>query len=339
MKPNLFQLATKELAQDGFLVWLLQWADESNKQYDPQLNECAAFFAKMLLQKQVPAAVEIHTVTAGRKGLLKNVDVWAVINQQYLLVIEDKTVTERHSNQLAIYKKEAEALCAAKNWKPVYIYLKTGSESQASLREIEQQEGYHCVTRAELLGWLGKFQVRNPIFTDFYDYLCQQEMAEQAFETRPLDQWDAACWRGFYQFLETQLPEEVSSWRYVANRAGGFWGCWFHSRACNGYQIYLQVEQAKLCIKLEIPSDSPQRDKCSRESWQNILKLKAEKQLPEIIKPQKLSNKGTWRTVALIRAEDWLRKPGEVLNKQQVVENIKKYLSFIREYARRTDDK
>ena len=29
MKPNLFSIATKELSQDAFITWLLQWADDS----------------------------------------------------------------------------------------------------------------------------------------------------------------------------------------------------------------------------------------------------------------------------------------------------------------------
>ncbi len=28
-KPNLFQIATKELSQDGFFTWLIQWADST----------------------------------------------------------------------------------------------------------------------------------------------------------------------------------------------------------------------------------------------------------------------------------------------------------------------
>lgn len=30
-KPNLFSIATKELSQDAFITWLLQWADDKYK--------------------------------------------------------------------------------------------------------------------------------------------------------------------------------------------------------------------------------------------------------------------------------------------------------------------
>ncbi len=39
MKPNLFSLATKELSQDAFLAWLLQWADPKCRKCNPMLND------------------------------------------------------------------------------------------------------------------------------------------------------------------------------------------------------------------------------------------------------------------------------------------------------------
>jgi len=39
MKPNIFRLATKELSQDGFFTWLLQWADNNHKQHAQRQNQ------------------------------------------------------------------------------------------------------------------------------------------------------------------------------------------------------------------------------------------------------------------------------------------------------------
>lgn len=47
-KPNIFRLATKELSQDGFFTWLLQWADNNHKQHDQNLNETAKDFGKVV---------------------------------------------------------------------------------------------------------------------------------------------------------------------------------------------------------------------------------------------------------------------------------------------------
>ena len=66
MQPNLFQCATKELTQDGFLTWLLLWADPQNQQNDKNLHEAACAFVKFLIQKQTQAPDAITAITAGR---------------------------------------------------------------------------------------------------------------------------------------------------------------------------------------------------------------------------------------------------------------------------------
>ena len=129
MKPNIFDIATKELSQDAFITWLLAFADNDNQQYDKELNLCAKEFVSMLIKKQIPNFNEpILTVEAGRQW--KNIDVWAEVNNKYLIIIEDKTVTSEHSNQLERYKEIAEKWCSENGYEtPICIYLKTGNES------------------------------------------------------------------------------------------------------------------------------------------------------------------------------------------------------------------
>ena len=44
MKPNIFDIATKELNQDAFITWLLQFADIKYQSADPKLNEYGKIF-------------------------------------------------------------------------------------------------------------------------------------------------------------------------------------------------------------------------------------------------------------------------------------------------------
>ena len=44
MKPNIFDIATKELTQDAFITWLLKFADEKNRDFDLEMNECGKMF-------------------------------------------------------------------------------------------------------------------------------------------------------------------------------------------------------------------------------------------------------------------------------------------------------
>ena len=89
MKPNIFNIATKELNQDAFITWLLQYADESCKEFDRLLNACGKEFVSELIKKQYPDFKEqIIKVRAGRQW--ESIDVWAEINDKYLIIIEDK---------------------------------------------------------------------------------------------------------------------------------------------------------------------------------------------------------------------------------------------------------
>ena len=94
MTPNLFAIATKELSQDAFLAWLLQWADPSHQQANPALSAAANDFVNQLIAKQGFAPSQITKIKAGRQW--ENIDVWAEVNDSHLIIIEDKTGTGQH---------------------------------------------------------------------------------------------------------------------------------------------------------------------------------------------------------------------------------------------------
>ena len=110
-RPNIFKIATKELSQDGFFTWLLKWADPTNQQYNTDLHDCAKKFVELLVSKQINLSdnFKINKVEAGRQW--ENIDIWAEINDNILLIIEDKTFTKQHSKQLERYKEIAQNYC------------------------------------------------------------------------------------------------------------------------------------------------------------------------------------------------------------------------------------
>ena len=126
MKPNLFRLATKELSQDAFFAWFLQWGNSECKAHNPDLNSIAQDFIRFLINQQHHTSnLQIKNVSAGRQW--KNIDIWAEVNSEYYIVIEDKTTSLEHSNQLIRYKDIV--IQEYPNHKHVFIYLKTGNES------------------------------------------------------------------------------------------------------------------------------------------------------------------------------------------------------------------
>ena len=150
MKPNIFDIATKELSQDAFITWLLAFADNDNQQYDKELNLCAKEFVSMLIKKQIPNFNDpILTVEAGRQW--ENIDVWAEVNGKYLIIIEDKTISSEHSNQLERYKGIAEKWCSENKYEtPICIYLKTGNESLSIFNAIKDK-GYAIFDRTDFI--------------------------------------------------------------------------------------------------------------------------------------------------------------------------------------------
>ena len=162
--PNLFQIATRELSQDAFVTWLLQWADPKYQELNSKLFACAQSFIRLLIAED--SNFPIKSVTAGRQW--ENIDIWAEINDEILLVVEDKTHTGEHSSQLEKYKATAEAWCKdperGKPWQAKLAYLKTGDEAGGFLQEI-RTKGYCTVDRRDFLHLLQSHKdVENDIY-------------------------------------------------------------------------------------------------------------------------------------------------------------------------------
>ena len=98
--PNIFDFATSELSQDALFAWLIQWADPKYKGKDVSLFNLAQRFVRILLSDN---NYPIHSINVGRQW--KNIDVWVEINDDTFLVIEDKTNTSIHDDQLERYKR------------------------------------------------------------------------------------------------------------------------------------------------------------------------------------------------------------------------------------------
>jgi len=161
MKPNIFEISTKELTQDGFITWLLKWADPSNKIYDEKLNQCAIAFVKFIINKQFKENIKITSIEAGRQR--EKIDIWADVNEKYLIIIEDKISASEHSDQLKRYKKIASKWCKKDNRELICIYLKTGTEAKASLKAISEK-GFSVIDRSELLTCLKRYDGKNDIY-------------------------------------------------------------------------------------------------------------------------------------------------------------------------------
>ncbi|HEX7904877.1 MAG TPA: PD-(D/E)XK nuclease family protein [Chitinophagaceae bacterium] len=337
MKPNIFDIATKELHQDAFITWLIQWGNNENERFDRNLFLCGQEFISLLIKNQYNVDVmTIDKVEAGRQW--KGIDVWAEVYTHecnYLIIIEDKTFTSEHSEQLLKYKQTGEEFCTENNFKLVCIYLKTGSEPEKDLKAI-RAKGFATFSRSDFLKLLLNYaQVTNDIFFDFKNRLERIESEHTAFGITEIGKWNDACWIGFYQFLENEIG--INTWHYVnPPGGGGFWNASLNWEDWDGFPVYLQIEQGDLCFKIathpqEIYYEGDFNRGEKRNQWHNILISQATKVgLPEIKKPQRFGS-GDYMTAAIVSRNIWLGKDEEVIDRLLVTERLRKYKQFLKD--------
>jgi hypothetical protein len=251
MKPNIFTIAAKELSQDGFFTWLLQWADSKNAQYDKGLNTAAQDLVRHLISQQFPIE-NFSTMTVETWRQWNRIDIIAEVNDDFVIVIEDKINAAEHSRQLERYKEIVTEHYKDKNKKLAFIYLKTGNESFVTLKKVVEK-GFAIVDRKAVLNIFNQRQIDNHIFIEFIEHLTEVESQTNSFGTleRIISSWKAA--EGFFLALQDKLQD--GDWRYVSNQTGGFLGFWYYWTGTEDYSLYIQIENAiensiKLVVKI-----------------------------------------------------------------------------------------
>jgi hypothetical protein len=326
MKPNIFRLATKELSQDSFFTWLLQWADNKHKEHNSHLHETAKDFVKWLINESPD--YQINKVEAARQW--RNIDIWAEVNDEYFIAIEDKTNSGEHSKQLERYKKIAEEHYKGKGFKLFFIYLKTGNESSSTLKKISEK-GYTIINRKNILDILNGRKVENEIFSEFKEYLTSIETQTNSYTEfkKITSDWRAA--EGFYIKLQ-DLINEWTDWRYVANQTGGFLGFWYHWVGASDCSLYIQIENAfdnGIKVVVKIGDWKPDTNRL----YQILSELQpyARKHNLTIKKPDKYRAGGT-STLAIVQNPFSIHSDGN-LDLEQFIQTLKKMELMLEEYS------
>ena len=164
MNHNLFQYATSELSQDAFICWLLSFAMKDCHK-DAALSACARDFLRFFIPelKDEP----IYLSEAPRRQY-KSIDVLLTVNDRYKVIIEDKTHTSDHDNQLMRYRETV-----ANNfpeYQCVSVYYKTGFQSDLS---NVHEANYILCDRAKIVSILSPYitKTNSDIFKDYYTYV------------------------------------------------------------------------------------------------------------------------------------------------------------------------
>lgn len=256
MKNNLFAFATSELSQDAFICWLLNFAHKDHLNEDSVLTECA----KEILSKILPDEPN-PLITSDIKRQHKKIDIFIEVNKKHNIIIEDKTFSNVHDDQINRYKK---------------IILDEGKSNVKSvyLKIVEQpfEENVDInISRKDLLDTFSEYvkKTGNIIFKDYYEYLRAIDDNVNSYKNEPIKVWRQGydhAYKGFFTHLvqdniiQTDEDDVINgryNWKYVSNKRGGFWCLWWYSikdeiLAASGlkkngiYEMYLQFEDDKI---------------------------------------------------------------------------------------------
>ena len=244
--PNLYGFATKELAQDATIAYLLAWADPAYRESHPRLHTLGSELLRSLLQTKEVDLPPIETLCI--KTQVDRIDIVVKINagaNGVLLIIEDKVSTRERPNQIEGYMDTAREKYSDEYDRLVPVYLKTGNESKASLPDEDKCGRF---MRRDLLDVLNKFQdTGNTIVDDFRTHLQNWEDDTNRWESASYNEWKRRQWEGFYAELEHRWDDDCE-WGYIANPAGGFLGWWSDPDYCIGTKaryasLYIQIHK------------------------------------------------------------------------------------------------
>lgn len=318
-KPNIFKYATKELSQDAFIFWLLDHANPKYENVDPVLKDCAITLISKFFElenKEMPKKIEKFTL----HKQYQNIDILLKLNN-FSIIIEDKTGTKAHGDQLTRYRNLIVSEAGEEN--VLAIFFKTHDQSSYK-KEIE--EGFKIFSRDNLISILDIYKnVNSDIFNNFKDYIVEIEDEVNAFVFRK--EWNKKNWIGFFKYVKNELKR--GDWGYVSNPSGGFMGFWWAFQRNEYCTQYLQLQNNQLVLKIN--SNKAENDRKFRNICYEHYIEKAKLEGLKFAKPTRF---GKGETMTILCTDYLVRCPDtELINIEQTLEKIHTYTKFIEKYA------
>lgn len=149
---NIFSFATSELSQDAFICWCLNWINEPDTIATHSYRQLGLDLLTKLIDK--PSSCDklskVNIQSIDKVILVQqvlNIDVLAIIPQYKLaIIIEDKTSTSEHGNQIRFYKDLLESVFNSKKHWTAYSKLEKAFKSVGLNIEYANLSDYHIHT-------------------------------------------------------------------------------------------------------------------------------------------------------------------------------------------------
>lgn len=265
VSTNLFDYATSELSQDAFICWLAAHANKNIR----GVSDAAITFVRKCYPSFDPTnhMVKVHKQYKNIDVLLRIYDKDNVDEPIQDIIIEDKTFTGTHDDQINRYKKSLIEEGIPKD-NIICVYYKIVEQDRPE-KDIDVEFTRKSMLREVLEPNINKTD--NVIFRDYYEYLkaidarveSWRDLAKEQVKFIPdypnefSKQWTSDAYRGFFIHIsrsvedkkfeeESELFQNLSigrrnkgdfknakdyweyGWGYINNAAGGFWGLWWY---------------------------------------------------------------------------------------------------------------
>lgn len=333
--PNIFSFATSELSQDAFFAWLLSFADKKYQNDFEDLHNLAQDLVHDMIHIATVAfeIYNINKVEVVRQ--YHNIDIMVIINDGFRILIESKTNSKQHDDQLARYYEFAKQQY---DWNGFcLIYLKTGNESQYHINKNWENlakispRGYGSISRENLLNMFNEYKhIKNDIFQAYFEHLQSIQDKSNAYLTLPIKDWDHYCWQGFFMQLEKCFANPIW-WDYVDNRNGGFWAIDLRELKWQEHRIVMAIHQTRLVFGIFVDDENIRSQKRNEFSDYLLSKANAFKEKHHvslhISRPAKFG-KGRFMKVAEVEQRYWLGGDNTTFDWQDVSKNLRFYEVF-----------
>ena len=185
---NIFKYATKELSQDAFLCWSINWLTEGA---DNPLYQ----YGKAMLDLFLDGKKQAQYFDVEVRSQNEKIDVLVMfkdgMGNPHALIIEDKTNTSEHGNQMLRYKEKIlkktstdASLKAYENPEVHLVYIKTGIMYDEDIRMVGK--GATVVDLDALLEVVSRFAQFgvSEILSNFNDHIQGIKNSRVAIETQ-----------------------------------------------------------------------------------------------------------------------------------------------------------
>ncbi|ETY71918.1 PD-(D/E)XK nuclease family protein [Bifidobacterium moukalabense] len=190
---NLFDYATSELSQDAFICWICAQFDSN----DATVRTASQNLLHAFLGGNDNDPVGVKEIYRQKE----NIDVLLLLQykgQEFPIVVEDKTSSRYHNDQLDRYRTSAASIYDRGKNDIRVVYFKTETVYE------EQDIRNKCdivLNRKDILECLNTTS-KNPILMDYVDRLKRICARYDQYRSLPVKDWSYDGWCGFFEYLQ-----------------------------------------------------------------------------------------------------------------------------------------